>query len=170
LFVLRYGTRARVGEFFMSLITILLIAHGLIAMALIGAITHQGLSIWRRPAPARLFVDRFRAVAASGYVNAVIVLYLLTFAFGAYIYPTFVLDVKGSLADAAMRGTIGVFQIKEHLSVIGLALLPLYWQMWRVVPANEHVGTRRMVTSVLMLISWYNLVVGHVLNNVKGLL
>jgi hypothetical protein len=33
------------------------ILHGLVAIALLGAITHQGLTVWRSPAPARLFID-----------------------------------------------------------------------------------------------------------------
>ena len=158
------------GGMRMSMITFLVIVHGLLAMTLLGAVTHQGLSSWRKPAPVRVFFDRFRAVAGGGYTTTIVILYLVTFAFGAYIYPTFVLDVKGSLADANMRGTIGVFQIKEHMAVIGLAILPVYWQMWRAVPATEHVATRRFLTTAIMAVAWWNLVVGHLLNNVKGLL
>lgn len=154
----------------MSQITFLLIVHGLLAMTLLGAITHQGLSVWRKPAPARVFFDRFRAVQPSGYATTIAILYVITFAFGAYIYPTFVLDVKGSLADAGMRQTIGLFQIKEHAAVIGLAILPVYWSLWRVTPQSEQASTRRFLTTSLLIITWWNLVVGHLLNNVKGLL
>lgn len=100
--------------------------HGLVAIALLGAVTHQGLTVWRKPAPAQLFVDRFRSVPAVRFATAIVVLYVLTFALGAYVYPTFVLDVKGSVADYGMRKTIGVFQLKEHIAVIGLGLLPVY--------------------------------------------
>lgn len=146
------------------------IVHGLIAMALVGAITHQGLTVWRKPAPATLFVDRFRAVPAVRFANAIAVLYVLTFALGAYIYPTFVLDVKASLTEAGMRATVGVFQLKEHIAVIGLGMLPVYWHYWRSVPLESAIATRRFVTTLLMLGVWWNLVVGHVLNNVKGLI
>jgi hypothetical protein len=145
------------------------ILHGLVAMALLGAITHQGLSVWRKPAPATLFVDRFRAVSAVRFANAVPVLYVATFAIGAFIYPTFVLDVKATVADYGMRKTIGVFQIKEHVAVIGLALLAVYWHYWRTVPLAESIPTRRFLTTFLMLAVWWNLVIGHVLNNLKGL-
>jgi hypothetical protein len=145
------------------------ILHGLVAIALVGAITHQGLSVWRTPAPARRFFDRFRAVRAAGYTSAVVPLYVVVFTMGALIYPIFVLDVKGTVADYGMRMTMGVFQLKEHLGVVGLAMLPSYWHFWRSVPLNEAIATRRFLTTLLMVCVWWNLVVGHLLNNLKGM-
>lgn len=146
------------------------ILHGIVAIGLLGAITHQGLTVWRQPAPAAHFVDRFRAVPAVRFANAIALLYVLTFALGAYIYPTFVLDVKGAIADYGMRRTIGIFQIKEHMAVIGLGLLPVYWHFWRSVPLTASVATRRFLTTLLMIAVWWSLVVGHILNNIKGLM
>jgi hypothetical protein len=146
------------------------ILHGIIAIALLGAISHQGLTVLRRPAPARVFIDRFRAIAPGHFVTAVVVLYILTFALGAYIYPTYVLDVKGAVAEYGMRKTIGVFQLKEHLAVVGLGTLPVYWHFWRTVPLTANVTTRRFLTLLIMVIVWWNLVVGHILNNVHGLM
>jgi hypothetical protein len=147
----------------------LTILHGIIAMALLGAATHQGLSVWRKPALAVVFVDRFRAVPGIRFATAIVVLYVLVFALGAYIYPTYVLDVKGSVIDYGMRKTVGVFQIKEHVSVMGLALLPIYWHFWRTVPLTEGIQARRLLTTFLTVGSWWNLVIGHLLNNLKGL-
>ena len=152
------------------MIVVLLICHGLIAVALVGAITHQGLGVWRdKPAPARLFVDRFRAVQGAGYANAVVVLYLATFALGSYIYPAFVMDAKRALFELGMRKAIFVFQMKEHIAVIGLSLLAAYWYFWRRVSLNEHVGTRKILTTLLMAVVWWNFVVGHILNNIRGM-
>jgi hypothetical protein len=145
------------------------ILHGVMALGLIGAITHQGLTVWRKPAPAQRFIDRFRAIPAARFANAVAVLYVITFALGSYIYPTYVLDVKGAVADYGLRTAIGVFQLKEHLAVIALGLLPVYWHYWRGVPLNEGLATRRFLTTFLLLTSWWNLIVGHVLNNIRGL-
>jgi hypothetical protein len=146
------------------------ILHGILAMALLGAITHQGLAVWFTRRPAQNFVDRFRAVSADRYANAITLLYVVTFALGAFIYPTFVLDVKGSLNDTGMRKTIGVFQLKEHLAVIGLIMLPAYWQLWRAGVFDNDVSARKLLTTFLMLNVWWDLVVGHVLNNIKGLI
>lgn len=151
------------------MITFWTILHGIVAVGLLGAITHQGLTVWRKPAPADIFVDRFRAVAAVRFANAIAILYVSTFALGAYIYPTFVLDVKGTVADYGMRKTIGIFQLKEHVTVIGLALLPVYWHYWRTVPLHAGVHARRFLTTFMMLGTWWSLVVGHILNNIKGL-
>ena len=145
------------------------ILHGIVAIGLLGAITHQGLTVWRKSAPARLFIDRYRAIHAPRFTNAIIVLYVLTFALGAYIYPAFVLDVKGAVAGYGMRGTIGVFQLKEHVAVIGLALLPVYWHYWRTIPLTTGVQMRRFLTTLILLSVWWSLVIGHILNNVKGL-
>lgn len=145
------------------------ILHGLLAMILLGAVTHQGLSVWRKPAPAKVLFDRFRAVNPVGYANTVVILYVLTFIIGALIYPIFVIDVKGSIADYGMRKTIGIFQIKEHVAVIALGMLPVYWHFWRNA-APENLATRRFLTSLVMVITWWNLVIGHILNNVKGLI
>jgi hypothetical protein len=145
------------------------ILHGIIAIGLLGAATHQGLTVWRKAAQPKRFVDRFRAIPAVRFATAIVVLYVLTFALGAYIYPTYVLDVKGAVADYGMRKTIGLFQIKEHISVMGLSLLPVYWHYWRTVPLTEGVHVRRLLTTFMMLGSWWNLIVGHVLNNLTGL-
>ena len=152
------------------MIVFLVILHALVSIALIGAITHQGFSTWRRPAPARLFVDRFRAVSPPGYAAAVCTLYVVNFALGAYIYPTYVLDVKASLAESGLNNEIFLFQAKEHIAVIGLAFLPAYYHYWRRAPLTEFVMTRRFITTTLMLVVWWNLVIGHILNNVRGLL
>jgi hypothetical protein len=146
------------------------ILHGIIAMGLLGAVTHQGLTMLRRPAPAILFVDRFRAIPASRFATTIVILYVLTFALGAYIYPTYVLDVKGAVAEYGMRKTIGVFQLKEHLAVVGLCSLPVYWHMWHTVPLTADVPTRKFLTVLIMFIVWWNLVIGHILNNVHGLM
>jgi hypothetical protein len=151
------------------MITFWTILHGIIAAALLGAVTHQGLTVWRQPAPAMLFIDRFRAIPAMRFANAIVVLYLLTFALGACIYPTYVLDVKGAVAGYGMRKTIGLFQLKEHMSVAGLSLLPVYWHYWRAVPLTDGIHARRFLTTVIMLGVWWNLVIGHLLNNLKGL-
>ncbi len=67
--------------------TTLLIIHGLLALALLGAITHQTVSLWWPVrAPVGSFVGRFRAVPSTSYVMAIIVLYLVTFVMGAWIY------------------------------------------------------------------------------------
>ena len=85
--------------------TALLIIHGLVAVALLGAITHQTLAIW---APARArprsFFGRFRAVPSASFANAIIILYLVTALLGAVVYLYFRVDIRPELGTRAVIG------------------------------------------------------------------
>ena len=77
------------------MITALLILHSLLAVALLGAITHQAASVcWPRGKPADHFTGKFRAVNGAAYANAVVVLYLSTMVIGAIIYPEFRVSIR----------------------------------------------------------------------------
>jgi len=151
------------------MITTLLILHGLLAVALLGAITHQAFSTARRTTTAQSFVGRFRSVGAPHYTNAIIILFIVTSLFGALLYPPYRLDVRPTLEDLDMRAANGVFEIKEHLAAIGLGLLPAYWYFWRVPLTPEGMVARRYLTWILAFVIWWNFLVGHVLNNIRGL-
>ena len=153
----------------MNSATVLLIVHGLLAVALLGAITHQALSAWA-PArkPAGSFVGRFRGVASASYANAIVVLYALTALLGAILYPDYRLDVRIVLEQLELKPQNGAFELKEHFATVGLAMLPAYWYYWRQPLAPEHARTRAVLTAVLAFIVWWNFLVGHILNNVRG--
>jgi len=147
----------------------LLIVHGLFAVALLGAITHQTAATWL---PARKqagsFGGRFRAVGAAGYTNAIVALYACTFVLGAIIYPEFRMSIRGVLEELEVPAAMGAFELKEHFAVIGLAALPAYWSLWRQPLAEEHGRARKALTSILAFIIWWNFLVGHVVNNFRG--
>ena len=104
----------------------LVITHGLLAFLLLGAVTHQVVSVW---APVRAgannFVDRFRAVGSAHYVNAVIVLYLVTATMGGVLYTNYRITSRMTMEMAHYWKSVGAFEIKEHLIAIGLALAAL---------------------------------------------
>jgi hypothetical protein len=149
--------------------TTLLIVHGLLAVALLGAITHQAVSVW---CPARAaagsFVARFRAVPSTSYVWAIIVLYVLTFVMGAWIYTQYRFTARLALEQLHFFKTVGVFEMKEHLATIGLILLPAYWAFWRRPLSAEYAGARKQVTLLLALLVWTNFLIGHIANNARG--
>ncbi len=151
------------------MIIALLILHGLLAVALLGAITHQTIGVWL-PAHgnAESFVGRMRAVTAASYANAIIVLYLLTATLGAIIYPAYRLNVRVVLEQMQLYWQNGAFELKEHFVTLGLGMLPAYWYFWRQPLANEFARARAVMTALLALIIWWSFVVGHVLNNVRG--
>lgn len=151
--------------------TLLLILHGLAAVFLIGAITHQAASLLRASvaAPgARGFMQRFAGVRPTGYAVAIVVLYLVTVLLGALIYPLYALGARAAIR-AEWPGAFASFEIKEHFAALGLALLPAYWALWRQPLEGNLSATARAVTVLLALIVWVAFLIGHVLNNLEGL-
>src|SRR5712671_2579441 len=97
-------------------IILLLLFHGLLAAALIGAITHQTLGVcWpARAAPDSIFA-RFRAVKVASYTNGIIVMFLIeAFVGGVLLYPTYRIGARISLEDYRLSAALGIFDLKEH--------------------------------------------------------
>ena len=151
------------------MILALLILHGLLSVALLGALSHQVVALW---GPSRRgghgFVARLRARQPGAFTNAVVILYVLTFVLGALIYPSYRVDVRMVLEDLRFYAPTGAFEIKEHFAALGLGLLPAYWYCWRP-PADAHGWTRRLHAAFLALCVWFGFITGHVLNNLRGL-
>jgi len=149
--------------------TALLIVHGLVAVALLGAITHQTWATWAR-AGARpgSFFGRFRAVQSASFANAIVLLYAITALLGAIVYLYFKVDVGPELERDGHWQALGFLDLKEDFVAIGLALLPAYWVCWRRPRADEPALTRAALTSVLAFIVWWSFLIGHVMNNIMG--
>ena len=150
----------------MPLTIAMLIAHGITSVILLGGLTHQvATSIRCRRAPGRFFIH-YQAVNGMVMSNAIVVAYLATFVLGTLIYPAYRLDVRIALVEMQLPWAIGLFEVKEHWAAIGLASLPLYRDLW----LNSHDSTGRTVLTVLLAsVVWFNFVVGHLLNNLRGL-
>src|SRR2546423_11592201 len=112
-------------------ITTLLIIHGLLAVALLGSITHQtAAACWPATSKAS-FISSFRSVAGARYTAANIILYLVTGTLGAVVYTAYRLAVRPYLESAQLWTINGSFEMKEQFVAIGLGMLPLYWLDWR---------------------------------------
>jgi hypothetical protein len=48
-----------------------------------------------------------------------------------------------------------------------LAALPAYWYFWR--RTQDYPQTRAWLTGLLASTVWFSFIVGHILNNVRGL-
>jgi len=153
------------------MITALLIIHGLLAVALLGAVTHQALAAVAKRAEIRTvgFLARFRATDAGTYRNAIVVLYVAVLCAGAILYPTYRAVVRPMLQDMDLRAANGVFEIKEHLSALGLIVLPAYWACWDQPLQPEYAAARVWLTWIVASIVWWNFVVGQLLVAIKGL-
>jgi hypothetical protein len=153
-----------------DLLITLLIVHGLAAFLLLGAVTHQAISVWA-PLHGRIdsFFDRTRAVSAKNYGAAIIWLYVVTFLLGCIVYPDYKLTASTVLTSKGWSKSLESFEFKEHILAIGLGLLPAYWYYWRLPLVPERDFVRAMLTSVLAFVVWVGFLVGHILNNVAGL-
>ena len=154
------------------MIVVLLLVHGLVAVALLGAITHQAFGALPRAAAQgqRTFIDRFRSVNAPAYATPVVILFVITAIGGALLYPQYRVDVRPVLEDTQNSAANGVFEIKEHLIAIGLGMLPAYWLVWRQPLDAAGASARRALTWLLAFFTWWGFIVGHVLNNIRGML
>jgi hypothetical protein len=149
--------------------TALLILHGLVAVALLGAITHQTLAAWAPfGAHPHSFFGRFRTVQPAGYANAIVVLYLGAALLGAIVYLYFKVDIQPNLERDRHWHALGLFDLKEDFAAIGIGLLPAYWISWRWPHADERGRTAAALTTILGFIVWWSFLVGHVVNNIMG--
>jgi hypothetical protein len=149
--------------------TALLILHGLVAVALLGAITHQTLAVWVPPgARPHSFFGRFRAVQPAVFADAIVVLYVGATVLGAIVYLYFKVDIQPTLERDRHWHALGFFDLKEDFASIGFGLLPAYWIVWRRPVADDQSRMAAILTTILAFIVWWNLLVGHVLNDIKG--
>ena len=149
--------------------TFLLIVHGLVAVVLLGGITHQALAVCWPARKAGGIVTKFRAVNAAAYTSTNIVLFVISAILGGIIYANYRITVRIYLENARLLVPNGSFEVKEQFIAIGLGLLPLYWAAWRQPLDPARAGTRAVVTAILCFIVWYGFIVGHVLNNIRGI-
>ena len=98
------------------MMTALLIVHSLLAVALLGAITHQAFAAATKRAEVRKtsFLGRFRATEASGYRSVIVGLYAAVMVAGAILYPDYRLFVRPVLQTMDLRAANGSFELKEH--------------------------------------------------------
>ena len=148
--------------------SVLLIVHGILAVFLLGALTHQVLTVaWPVARRDSSFMSAVRSVDGHRYTNAVIILFILTFALGTIIYPTYRLNVRIVLQEYRFLKPEGSFELKEHFLAISFALLPAYWYFWRKTNEENRV-TRAMLTAILAFSVWWGFLTGHVINNIRG--
>jgi hypothetical protein len=139
-------------------------------VALLGALTHQTVSMLRRRSTRTTsFIDRYAGVDQRIFATAVVSLYIAQVALGAIIYPSYRLNVRIPFEEMALAWAVGLFEMKEHFAGIGLAILPLYFVNWRTSSMSSHRRDRIATTLVLSFVVWCGFLIGHILNNIRGL-
>ena len=147
----------------------LILLHGLLAVVLLGGITHQAVAVaWPSRSKSGI-ANSYRSTNSAVYTNANIVLYLATATLGGIIYPVYRVGVRSFLENARLMAATGSFELKEQFVAVGLGMLPLYWLLWNRPPEAGVRPARIAVTLILCAIVWYGFLVGHILNNIRGL-
>ncbi|MBA4353192.1 MAG: hypothetical protein C0409_00730 [Novosphingobium sp.] len=147
---------------------VVLVIHGLLAIALLGAVTHQAVSLFGKPARTG-FAQSYAAVRSRVFTNAIIALYALTFVMGSWLYTFYRYAIRPVLEDLGAETYVGLFEYKEHVLAIGLCMMPAYWLLWHRVPITEQMGARRAVTVLIAVTVWIGLLAGHLVNNARGI-
>jgi hypothetical protein len=148
--------------------SILLIIHGILAVFLLGAVTHQAIGVaWPVTKKSSGFVPAVRSVNGMNYTNVIVILFIVTFVLGTVIYPTYRVNVRTVLQEYHLYKPEGMFEMKEHLLALSLALLPIYWLFWRA-PSEANRVARAVVTSFIAVAVWWGFLTGHIINNIRG--
>lgn len=144
-----------------------LIVHALAAMALLGAVTHQGVLA------VAFLRGRFgRARLERVYVRIVAWLYPITFTLGALLYPTYRVRVRAEILDAAAPWASNAFDIKENLAALGLLLaVTLATTRPAFSPGPEEGRTRLHAIATLSLaaLTWTQVILGLLVTAEEGL-
>jgi hypothetical protein len=148
---------------------LLLFLHFVTAVVLLGGITLQAVAVLM-PAeqPAGPFTRRLRPAPAAAYSTIIVVLYVLNFLLGAWVYVKYRTYVRIPMEQLGFWWTLGSFEFKEHVISMGLALLPAYWYFWRDPLSASHATARKWVTVFLAFTIWYAFLIGHVANDFRG--
>jgi hypothetical protein len=150
-------------------VTTLLIFHGILAVFLLGAVTHQTLGVfWPRKLGQTDFVANARGIRPQIYAKTIAIIYVVEFLLGATLYPTYRVLARPPLQDLQLTYVIGLFEVKENFAAIVLAMLPTYLYFWKKFP--DYKTARSVLTAILFITVWYNFIAGHLVNNARGLL
>ena len=166
----RRTRRARGAEF---MIVVLLIVHGLLAVALLGAITHQA---WSVVPPAGGGRDRFPSSAGSGPWTAPRMRPPSSCcsssprsAARSCIRSTGSMCGPPSRTCSCARPTASS-RSRNISSRSGSGCCPPTGCSGKAPLVPEQAAARRYLTWLLAFVVWWGFLVGHVLNNIKGLL
>jgi hypothetical protein len=108
-------------------------------------------------------------VNQASFTGVIALLFVTNVVLGALLYPHYRLEVRIPFEEMQLGWAVGIFELKEHFAGLGLGVLPLYTKMWRTTPDGAGLKLRTGLTLILTFIVWWDFIVGHVLNNIRGL-
>jgi hypothetical protein len=144
----------------------LLIIHALLAIALVGATTHNGLL-----AIQHLRGNLKKIKLRQTYTEVVFWLFLVTYVFGLLIYPAFRVYVRAHYLDEHVPLATGFFEVKEHWLGVAMGALcfSFAFNRWGDIRSRSPLTILfDGIGVMLMLAIWLSTVTGLVLVSLKG--
>lgn len=145
---------------------LLLVLHAGASVVLLGAATHHALQM------RHYLAGRFqREALEKTYARVVSVAYVVTFALGALLYPSYRVAVRGLWLDRHAPGYAALFDVKEVYAsltltvAVGLGALSLVLR-----PAESRALTRVYAATsfIVCAVVWLNVVAGLLVVSVRG--
>jgi len=154
------------GVFLHGARRLLLVLHAAGSVVLVGASTHHALQM------RHYLRGRFgRAALEKTYAKVVSVAYVVTFAIGALLYPSYRVHVRGVHLDRHAPAYAGLFDVKEvYASLALLAAIGLGALAVTLRPADDArlVRVYAAMSFIVCGVVWFNVIAGLLVTSVRG--
>jgi amino acid transporter len=144
----------------------LLVLHAGGSIVLIGAATHHALQM-RHYLRGRFGAERLEKT----YAKVVSAAYLVTYAIGALLYPSYRVHVRGYYLDRHAPAYAGLFDVKETYAsltlVVAIALGALAFTL-RPAETPALVRVYAVMSFIVCAVVWLNVIAGLLVVSVRG--
>lgn len=145
---------------------LLLVLHAGGSIVLIGASTHHALQM------RHYLAGRFhREKLEKTYAKVISVAYVVTFAIGALLYPSYRVHVRGLYLDRHAPAYAGLFDLKEVYASLTLTVaIALGALAFTLKPSEEKALTRvyAVMSLIVCAVVWFNVIAGLLVVSVRG--
>jgi hypothetical protein len=145
---------------------LLLVLHAGGSIVLIGAATHHALQM------RHYLRGRFhREALEKTYAKVVSVAYVLTFALGALLYPSYRVHVRGYQLDRIAPAYAGLFDVKEVYASLTLMVAVALGALALTLRPAEAPALARVYAAMSFIVCavvWFNVIAGLLVVSVRG--
>jgi hypothetical protein len=145
---------------------LLLVLHAGGSIVLVGAATHHALQM------RHYLAGRFhREALEKTYARVVSVAYVLTFALGALLYPSYRVAVRGLWLDRHAPAYAALFDVKEVYASLTLTVAVALGALSLVLRPAESRALTRVYAGASFLVCavvWLNVIAGLLVVSVRG--
>jgi hypothetical protein len=154
------------GVVFYGLRRLLLVLHAAGSIVLVGAATHHALQM-RHYLRGHFGREKLEKL----YAKVVSVAYVVTFAIGALLYPSYRVHVRGFYLDRAAPAFAGLFDGKETYASLALVVASAMGALactLRPAETPALVRVYAVMSFIVCAVVWFNVVAGILVVSVRG--